>query len=110
MRPLHSIPELEGKLTIYQEGNNVISQELQAFEVEYDDLHESSDILKNCWDKNSPLLKQNRRFDRELRTLKADVAELKQEYEDCFKLDPTRYQAFIIILLPLYSQFYLIID
>ena len=90
MRSLHSIPELEGKLTVYQEGDNVITQELQDFKLEYDDLRESSDILKDCWDRNGPLLKQNRRFDRELRTLKADVAELKQEYEDCFKLHPPR--------------------
>ena len=95
MRPVRSVPELEDKPTVCREEDQEFTRELQDFEEEYDDLCESTDILKNCLDKNKEMLKKNRPFGRELRILKADVAELKQEYEDCIKLDQTRYLIFI---------------
>ena len=95
MRPLQSVTELEDKPTVCREEDQEFTRELQEFEEEYDDLCESTDILKNCWERNGEMLKKNRPFGRELRTLKADVAELKQEYEDCIKLDQTRYLSFI---------------
>ena len=91
IRSLQSIPDLEDRLTVYRQRDPVITQELLDFEVEYDDLCESSDILKDCSEKNSEVIKRNRPFERELKTFKADVSELKQEYEDCLKQNPTRY-------------------
>ena len=87
--------ELEDKPTVCRERDQEFTRELQDFEEEYDDLCESTDILMKCWERNGEMLKKNRPFGRELRTLKADVAELKQEYEDCIKLDQTRYLIFI---------------
>ena len=91
IRTLQSIPEFGDKLTVYQEKEEVFTRELQDFEVEYDDLCESSDLLKDCWKKKSEVIKKNRPFERELKIFKADVSELKQEYEECIKLHQTGY-------------------
>ena len=91
VRSLQSIPELEVRLTAYRERDPVVTQELKDFEEEYDDLCESCDILDYCWDRNAEVIKKNRPFERELKTFKADVSKLKQEYEDCLKQDLTGY-------------------
>ena len=85
MRPLQSVTELEDKPTVCRKEDQAFTRELLDFEEEYDDLCESTDILENCWERNGEMLKENGPFKRELRSLKADVAELKQEYEDCIE-------------------------
>ena len=59
--------------------------------MEYDDLCESSNLLKECWERNGEVIKRKRDFRFALRTFEEDVSELKQEYEDCLKRDLTRY-------------------
>ena len=88
---MQSIPELVDRLPVYRESVPIITKELLDFEAEYDDLCASSDILKRCMEKHGEVIKKNRPFERQLKSFKRDVSELKEEYEECLKQDLTRY-------------------